>query len=162
MSIRTCTAADVPRIFEIVNDAAQAYRGIIPADCWRTPYMPLEHLEQEMAEGVRFWGYDQGGELLGVMGMQARGDVDLIRHAYVRTEHRQLGIGRQLLVHLESMTTKPILIGTWAAATWAIGFYQKNGYRVLADSEAGNLLRKYWNIPERQIGVSVVLASSRW
>src|SRR5215212_2689925 len=162
MTIRTCTAADVPQIFAIVNDAAQAYQGIIPADHWREPYMPFEDLEQEIAEGVRFWGYERGGELVGVMGMQARADVDLIRHAYVRSAHRQLGFGRQLLKHLESITTKPILIGTWAAAIWAISFYQKNGYRILSADEARELLRTYWKIPERQIDVSVVLASSRW
>jgi GNAT superfamily N-acetyltransferase len=124
--------------------------------------MPLEHLQQEIRDDVRFWGYEMDADLAGVMGMQPRSDVELIRHAYVRTAHRQRGIGRALLKHLESMTTKPILIGTWAAAAWAIEFYQKNGYRILLKDEAAHVLRTYWNIPERQIEVSVVFANSRW
>lgn len=162
MAIRPCTAADVPQIFSIVNDAARAYQGTIPSHHWREPYMPLAHLQQEIAEGVRFWGYEADGQLVGVMGMQGRRDVELIRHAYVKTTHRKGGIGGALLKHLESMTTKPILIGTWAAASWAIDFYQKHGYRPLSADEAARLLRTYWNIPEQQIEVSVVLASSRW
>lgn len=161
MTIRPCTVADAPRIAIIVNDAAQAYKGIIPPDRWHEPYMPLAQLEQELADGVRFWGYERAGELLGVMGLQPRGDVDLIRHAYVSTANRRMGIGEALLKHLEAATSKPILIGTWAAATWAIRFYEKNGYRVLPREETARVLRKYWNIPERQIETSVVLAKSR-
>jgi GNAT superfamily N-acetyltransferase len=160
--IRACTAADVPAIIAIVNDAAQAYKGIIPADRWHEPYMPLEELSSEMAAGVRFLGYEAGGELAGVMGIQDRGEVDLIRHAYVRTSQRQSGIGSQLLRALEEGSRKPILIGTWAAATWAIRFYEKNGYRLLDRDETVRVLKKFWSIPERQIETSVVLASRRW
>jgi GNAT superfamily N-acetyltransferase len=160
--IRPCTAADVPQIFHIINDAAQAYKGVIPADRWHEPYMPLEHLQSEMSAGVRFWGWETDGALAGVMGIQDRGDVTLIRHAYVRSSLRQSGIGTALLAHLEKTTEKPILIGTWAAAAWAIRFYEKNGYRLLGREETVRLLKKYWNIPERQVETSVVLASPRW
>lgn len=162
MTIRACTVADAPEICAIVNDSAQAYKGIIPADRWHEPYMPLEHLQQEMADGVRFWGCDRDGELAGVMGLQDRDDVDLIRHAYVRTQRRQQGIGEALLKHVEATTSKPILVGTWATAAWAIRFYQKNGYRLLSHEDAASLLKKYWNIPARQVETSVVLANSRW
>jgi GNAT superfamily N-acetyltransferase len=161
VNIRICTAADVPQIFAIINDAARAYKGIIPADRWHEPYMPLEQVQQEIAHGVRFWGYDSAGELVGVMGLQSRGDVDLIRHAYVRTEWHNQGIGAALLKHLESVTIRPILIGTWGAATWAIRFYEKHGYRLLGAEQAASLLKTYWNIPARQIETSVVLASPR-
>jgi GNAT superfamily N-acetyltransferase len=157
--IRACTAADVPAIFSIVNDAAQAYRGVIPADRWHDPYMPLGELTEEIREGVQFWGFEVAGELVGVMGIQDRDDVHLVRHAYVRTAHRRNGIGEKLLDHLERRATKPILIGTWASATWAIRFYEKNGYRLLSRAETERLLRKYWSIPERQIETSVVLAN---
>jgi GNAT superfamily N-acetyltransferase len=159
--IRACSAADAPQIFAIVNDAAQAYKGIIPADRWHDPYMPMDHLQAEMADGVKFWGYDDGG-LAGVMGIQDRGDVDLIRHAYVRTARRNSGIGGELLAHLEAASGKPILIGTWAAATWAIRFYEKNGYRLLSREDTVRLLKKYWSIPDRQVETSVVLASERF
>jgi GNAT superfamily N-acetyltransferase len=160
--IRACTADDVPAIFAIVNDAARAYKGIIPADRWHEPYMPREDLEREIAAGVRFLGYESGGELAGVMGIQDRGEVDLIRHAYVRTALRKSGIGSRLLKALEEGSVKPILIGTWAAATWAIRFYEKNGYRLLPRDETVRVLKKFWSIPERQIETSVVLASPRW
>ncbi|HWA39412.1 MAG TPA: GNAT family N-acetyltransferase [Burkholderiales bacterium] len=156
--IRACTAADAPQICDIINDAAVAYKGIIPADRWHEPYMPLDHLQSEMADGVRFVGYDDHG-LVGVMGIQDRGDVDLIRHAYVRTSRRNSGVGAKLLGHLEKTSEKPILIGTWAAATWAVRFYEKHGYRVLSREDTVRLLKKYWRIPERQVETSVVLAS---
>jgi len=162
MTIRSCGAADVPEILAIINDAAQAYRGIIPADRWHEPYMPREHLEAEIAGGVRFFGDEDESGLVGVMGIQDRGDVDLIRHAYVRTSKRNSGVGGRLLAHLEETTGKPILIGTWAAAAWAIRFYEKNGYRVLSREDTVRLLKKYWSIPERQVETSVVLASRRW
>jgi GNAT superfamily N-acetyltransferase len=161
-TLRPCRPADLPAIFSIVNDAAQAYKGIIPADRWHEPYMPLEELEGQIRDGVVFWGWDVGGELAGVMGTQERGDVTLIRHAYVRTDRRRKGIGEKLLAHLETLTAKPILIGTWADASWAIRFYEKNGYRLLSRPETGRVLRKYWNIPERQIDTSVVLANKKW
>lgn len=162
MTIRACTADDAPVIAEIINDAARAYHGIIPADRWHEPYMPLEQLLREMREGVAFWGDERDGVLTGVMGLQPRGDVDLIRHAYVRTASRKQGIGEALLKHLETVTANPILIGTWADATWAIAFYRKNGYELLPHEEAMRLLAQYWNIPERQMETSVVLASPRW
>jgi GNAT superfamily N-acetyltransferase len=156
--IRPCGPLDEPYICSIINDAAQAYRGIIPADRWHEPYMPLDELKQQIAQGISFSGYEAEGELLGVMGIQDRGEVTLIRHAYVRTDQRRSGIGAKLLRHLEGTTTKPVLIGTWSAATWAIRFYEKNGYRVLSRPETERLLRTYWTIPERQIETSVVLA----
>ena len=160
--IRACTESDLPVLYTIINDAAIAYKGIIPADCWHEPYMPADQLKAEIRDGVRFWGREDGGELAGVMGIQDRGEVDLIRHAYVKTANRNKGIGALLLEHLETTTRKPILIGTWAAATWAIRFYEKHGYRLLSREETARLLRKYWNIPERQIETSVVLASKAW
>jgi len=162
ITLRPCTATDLPALFSIINDAAGAYRGVIPADCWHEPYMPLDELEQEIRDGVAFWGCESGGELLGVMGIQGRGEVSLIRHAYVRTAHRRKGIGEKLLKDLEGIIAKPILIGTWSDAAWAICFYQKNGYRILSRPEIERLLRKYWSIPERQIETSVVLANAAW
>jgi len=149
-------------MFAIINDAARAYQGVIPADRWHEPYMPLDELEVELGRGVAFWGCESGGELLGVMGIQDRGEVTLIRHAYVRTGQRRNGIGGKLLKHLEATTTNPILIGTWKAATWAVRFYEQNGYRLLSRPETERLLRMYWSIPERQIETSVVLADARW
>ncbi len=149
-------------MYEIINDAAQAYKGVIPADRWHEPYMPIEELKHEIEDGVEFWGYEEAGELVGVMGLQDKGEVYLIRHAYVRTNRRSLGIGMKLLRHLEQMTDKPILIGTWTDATWATRFYEKNGYRLLSRSETERLLKKYWKIPERQVVTSVVLANLKW
>jgi len=160
--IRRCTEADLASLYAIINDAAQAYKGVIPVDRWQEPYMRLEELEHEIDRGVAFWGAEAGGELVGVMGIQDRGGVDLIRHAYVRTRDRNRGIGTELLRHLERLTAKPILIGTWADAAWAIHFYEKHGYRVLGRPETEALLKKYWTIPKRQIATSVVLASPRW
>ena len=157
--IRKCTEADLKTIFEIINDAAIAYKGVIPVDRWHEPYMPLEEISQEIEAGVTFWGFENTGELLGVMGIQDKGDVALIRHAYVRTRSRQQGIGEHLLLHLEGLTEKPILVGTWKAASWAISFYEKNGYILVSETEKNRLLQKYWSIPERQIETSVVLAN---
>jgi N-acetylglutamate synthase-like GNAT family acetyltransferase len=159
--IRKCTAQDLSAIYEIINDAAQAYKGVIPADRWHEPYMPIEELKREIEDGVEFWGYEESGDLIGVMGLQDKGDVHLIRHAYVCTNRQRRGIGRELLCHLEQMTDKTILIGTWADATWAIRFYEKNGYRLLSRSETERLLKKYWKIPERQVATSVVLANPK-
>ena len=160
--IRKCTPRDVSVIHTIINEAAQAYRGVIPEDRWHEPYMPIEELKHEIDDGVEFWGYEEEGELVGVMGLQDKGDLHLIRHAYVRTSSQNRGIGTKLLHHLERMTDKPILIGTWADASWAIEFYQKNEFRLLSRSETERLLKKYWRIPERQVVTSVVLANSRW
>jgi N-acetylglutamate synthase-like GNAT family acetyltransferase len=156
--IRRCTQQDLSVMYEIINDAAQAYRGVIPEDRWQEPYMPIDELKLEIDDGVEFWGYEEAGDLIGVMGLQDKGDVHLIRHAYVRTNRQYCGIGTRLLRHLEQMTDKPILVGTWADATWAITFYEKNGYRLLSRSETERLLKKYWKIPERQVVTSVVLA----
>ena len=158
--IRNCNADDFDAIFEIVNDAAQAYKGVIPADCWKEPYMSLEELWHEIGEGVRFFGYEENGKLVGVMGIQDVKDVTLIRHAYVRTAKRNQGIGGRLLTFLKKQTSFPILIGTWKDAVWAIKFYKKNGFRLVSKKKKNLLLRKYWSIPERQIESSVVLADT--
>jgi len=160
--IRPCELNDHETMAAIVNDAAQAYRGVIPDDRWHEPYMPLSELRGEIAAGVRFSGYEVDGRLVGVMGIQEVGDVTLIRHAYVLTELRGQGIGGKLLAHLLAETTRPVLIGTWAAATWAIGFYRRHGFRQVDEATKEALLRRYWSIPERQVATSVVLADSRW
>jgi N-acetylglutamate synthase-like GNAT family acetyltransferase len=160
--IRPCNAADVETIFAIVNDAAEAYRGVIPADRWKVPYMSREEMRHEIEQGVVFWGYEEGGQLAGVMGIQDVQDVTLIRHAYVLTSRRNGGIGGKLLAHLHSQCARPVLIGTWAAATWAVRFYQKHGFRLVTPEEKDRLLKKYWSIPDRQVATSVVLADCRW
>jgi N-acetylglutamate synthase-like GNAT family acetyltransferase len=162
MQIRRSAATDLAAILAIVNAAAQAYRGVIPADRWHDPYMPAEELEKEIADGVVFWVSEREGRLLGVMGTQDKGDVALVRHAYVAPHTQRSGVGRRLLSHVEGLTDKPILIGTWAAAAWAIDFYRRNGFTVVSDGEKDRLLRRYWSIPERQIETSVVLADRRW
>ena len=161
MSIQPCVPEDVPAIHEIINDAALAYKGVIPADRWHEPYMPMDDLRSEIDKGVRFFGCRIDGRLVGVMGIQDVKDVTLIRHAYVRTTERRHGIGRALLATLTSQATRPILIGTWKAAAWAIRFYEKNGFRVVAEAEKNRLLRTYWTIPDRQVEESVVLAQVR-
>ena len=160
--IRKCEETDFQTLFEIINDAATAYKGIIPKDRWQEPYMPAEELSHEIDDGVDFWGLEKEGCLLGVMGIQDKGDVTLIRHAYVRTRFRKQGVGAALLLFLENLTKKPILVGTWKDASWAIAFYEKNGYILLTDAENNRLLRKYWSIPDRQVEASVVLANHRW
>ncbi len=153
---------DFEVIYEIINDAASAYRGIIPADRWHDPYMSKEELKKQINEGVQFWKFTEGDRIVGIMGIQPKGDVTLIRHAYVRTMERGKGIGSKLLQHLCSTSTSPILIGTWAAATWAITFYQNHGFRLLSEEEKNTLLKKYWSVPPRQMETSVVLASENW
>ena len=160
--ITKCQSKDFPAIFNIINDAAVAYKGIIPEDCWHDPYMSEIELKTQIADGVEFWGYTDDNKLLGVMGIQYKGDVTLIRHAYVRTKDRNKGIGGLLLKHLHSITSTPILIGTWADASWAIGFYQKHGFQLLPKAKTTILLQKYWTIPSRQIETSVILASRGW
>lgn len=163
MTIRSCTDADLDAMFEVINDGAVAYRGIIPADRWHEPYMPREELEREIADGVVFSGaFDAAGRLLGVMGLQNVKDVALIRHAYTRTDTQGRGIGSALLRHLVAQTNRPTLIGTWTAATWAIRFYERHGFRVVGDVEKNRLLRTYWTVPDRQIEESVVLVQSAW
>ena len=160
--IRRCTDSEFEVILEIINDGAQAYKGVIPADCWHEPYMSREELKHEIEDRVSFWGFENEATLIGVMGIQDKGDVTLIRHAYMRSNKRNQGIGTRLLHFLEAAIEKPILIGTWADATWAVAFYEKNGYRLLPEEEKNQLLKKYWNIPERQVMTSLVLANKRW
>ena len=160
--IRSCIASDLDTILSIINDAASAYKGIIPADRWHEPYMPAEQLRSEMQAGVCFSGYEKAGRLVGVMGIQPVQDVTLIRHAYVRTDCRGQGIGSQLLEHLRQQTDRPILIGTWADASWAIRFYQGHGFQLVTPAEKDMLLRRYWSIPDRQVDTSVVLADDRY
>ena len=159
-AIRLCTSEDRERIFDIVNQAAQAYRETIPADRWHEPYMPMEELESEIADGVTFWGYEADGELVGVMGIQTVRDVDLIRHAYVLPGQQGRGVGGELIRHLQKIATRPMLVGTWADATWAIRFYERHGFELVTPAEKDRLLRTYWSIPERQIETSVVLADA--
>jgi N-acetylglutamate synthase-like GNAT family acetyltransferase len=161
-TIRRCGPADFAAILAIVNDAAQAYRGHIPADRWHEPYMPADELRRELAAGVAFWGCEEAGALAGVMGLQDVRDVALIRHAYVATAVRGRGIGGLLLAHLVAAATRPMLVGTWAAATWAVRFYERHGFRLVSAAEKERLLRAYWAIPDRQIETSVVLADARW
>ena len=152
-----CDKDDFDVILAVINDGARAYEGIIPADRWTEPYMSRAALAHEIEERVRFWGHEEDGALSGVMGLQQVRDVTLIRHAYVRTGSQKRGIGAQLLAQLRQQTTGPILIGTWAAASWAIRFYQSHGFRLVGAEEKNRLLKKYWAIPERQIETSVVL-----
>jgi N-acetylglutamate synthase-like GNAT family acetyltransferase len=160
--IRHCDDRDFEAIWAIINDGAQAYKGIIPADRWTEPYMSREQLQDEIEEGVAFWGYEETGTLLGVMGLQQVKDVTLIRHAYVRSSSQKRGIGAHLLSHLRELASGPVLIGTWADAAWAIRFYEKYGFQEVGPEEKNRLLKQYWTVPERQIETSVVLADSQW
>jgi GNAT superfamily N-acetyltransferase len=156
-TIRPCREDERGAIFEIINAAAVAYRGVIPADCWHEPYMPESELREEIAAGVEFWGLDTDEGLIGIMGVQPVRDVDLIRHAYVRPDRQRYGVGAELIEHLCRRSTRRMLVGTWAAATWAIKFYQRHGFELAPPARAAELLREYWTIPERQIETSVVL-----
>lgn len=161
-SIRPCEDSDLPVIYEIINESAAAYKGVIAADRWHEPYMPMMELQSEVVKGVRFYGCSLDNRMAGVMGIQDVKDVTLIRHAYVRTECRRHGIGQALLEHLLALTPRPILIGTWKAAQWAVRFYEKNGFTLVGSEEKNRLLRIYWTIPDRQIEESVVLVSPQW
>jgi GNAT superfamily N-acetyltransferase len=159
-NIRLCRDHERTAVLAIVNAAAEAYRGVIPADCWHEPYMPREELDGEIASGVVFWGQEEeGGGLVGVMGMQSVRDVDLIRHAYVLPGRQGQGGGGALLAHLRSLSARPMLVGTWAAAEWAIRFYERHGFQRVSPARKAMLLKAYWNIPDRQIETSVVLAN---
>lgn len=160
--IRRGVEADVAAIAAVINEAAQAYRGVIPVDRWHEPYMPMDELRKEIADGVVFWVAEQGGRLRGVMGIQDKGDVALVRHAYVAPATQRSGVGTRLLRHVEGLVGRPILIGTWASASWAIEFYQRNGFTLLPNADKDRLLHTYWSIPPRQIETSVVLADRRW
>lgn len=155
--LRRCTNDDITTIEGIINKAAEAYRGVIPEDCWHDPYMPRSELLDEIAEGVQFWGWQEAGVLVGVMGIQKIRDVTLIRHAYVRPSHQSLGVGSALLKGLIADISTPLLVGTWAAADWAIRFYERHGFRLVGADETDRLLTTYWNIPLRQRETSVVL-----
>ena len=156
-TIRPCRPGEEPEILQIINSAAEAYRGVIPADRWHEPYMSEAELAREKASGVVFWGYEADTELIGVMGIQPVRDVDLIRHAYVRTAEQGRGIGAALMDHLVARVTRPLLVGTWADATWAIGFYRRHGFQLVDAAEKDRLLSTYWTISDRQRDVSVVL-----
>lgn len=158
--IRPCREVDTATILEIVNDAAEAYRGVIPGDRWREPYMSRTELEGELRAGVRFWARVDGGRMVAVMGLQDVLDVSLVRHAYTRTDDQGRGHGSALLAHVRSRTRRPMLIGTWRAAVWAIRFYRGHGFEVLDDALAQVMLRRYWCVPEEQMGASVVLAEA--
>lgn len=160
--IRCCDERDFELIWSIINDGAHAYEGVIPADCWTEPYMSKEKLRAEIDDGVIFWGYEENGALMGVMGIQHVEDVTLIRHAYVCSSSQKRGIGGRLLTHLRKLAHGPVLIGTWVDAKWAIRFYEKHGFHVVAPEQKEQLLKRYWNVPQRQLETSVVLADSTW
>lgn len=156
------TNSDFQTILDVVNDAAVAYRGKIPSDCWKEPYMSNQELRDEIESGVQFYGYVENEVLVAVMGFQRIKDVTLIRHAYTQTSYQRQGIGDKLLNYLLGLTqTNCILVGTWETASWAIRFYQKNGFKLLSREETDKLLKKYWNIPKRQIETSIVLEQER-
>jgi N-acetylglutamate synthase-like GNAT family acetyltransferase len=158
-TIRRCRDSETTTILAIINAAAEAYRGVIPADRWHDPYMSEETLRGGIDAGVAFWGCEIDGELAGVMGIQPVRDVDLIRHAYVRPADQRHGVGASLIQHLCGGTSRQTLVGTWADATWAIAFYRRHGFVLVAGARAAELLRTYWEIPDRQIETSVVLAN---
>lgn len=160
--IRKATNRDFEEIFKIINDAAMAYKGVIPPDRWHEPYMTREELKAQIEDGVSFSCYVDGDEIVGVMGIQDKGEVALIRHAYVRTRRRNSGIGTLLLRELIEGSTKPILIGTWKAARWAISFYEKHGFYLVDEEEKNRLLKRYWAIPDRQVETSVVLVDEKY
>jgi GNAT superfamily N-acetyltransferase len=160
--IRKLQPAEFKSILHVVNDAAEAYRGVIPEDRWKEPYMSDEELGGEMESGVKFYGWVENDVLVAVMGIQRVNDVTLIRHAYVLTNRQRRGIGEKLLKHLISLArTAEVLVGTWEAAIWATHFYEKHGFKLVSNKEKNRLLRKFWNIPERQVETSVVLKLKR-
>ena len=160
--IRKCNASDFERIYEIINDAAHAYKGVIPEEYWKEPYMSRDELMRELDEGIEMWGYEQNAKLIGVMGIQHRQGVTLIRHAYVCTTRQNQGIGGKLLSYLIELTEEPILIATWSNAIWALRFYEKHGFRLVSREEGNRLQRKYWASPEIKVNASVVLANEKW
>ena len=161
-AIRQCGQRDFEMIYSIINEAAQVYKGVIPGDLWKVPYMSKDELKHEIDAGVDFWGFEEDRRLIGVMGIQHVQDVTLIRHAYVRLQKQHRGIAKKLLLELYKKSDRPILIGTWAKATWAIRFYKKNGFKRVSEPEKKRLLEKYWSIPQRQVATSVVLADRKW
>lgn len=160
--IRPVRHDEIDAALSIINQAAQAYKGVIPADCWQEPYMPEEELRAEIAAGVDFSGYAGETGLLGVMGRQDLGEVTLIRHAYVDPGAQRQGLGSRLLTHLMDNIPGPVLVGTWAAAWWAIRFYEQHGFKLVTPETKDRLLRTYWTISDRQVETSVVLADPKW
>lgn len=160
--IRRCDERDFEIIWSIINDGAHAYESVIPAECWKQPYMSRKELQAEMRNGVKFWGREENALLVGVMGMQTVEDVTLIRHAYVRTSTQRRGVGGELLAYVRKLSPLPLLIGTWADALWAIRFYEKHGFRLVAPEKKDRLLKRYWKVPDGQATASVVLADSTW
>lgn len=156
--IRRCSEADLAAIEAIVNDAARAYRGVIPPDQWHEPYMPRAAVQSEIDAGVEFRGWEDASGLVGVMGLQDVKDVTLIRHAYVRSDRQGSGVGSALIEALVAEVKRPLLVGTWAAAHWAIRFYERHHFRRVSDAEKDRLLQTYWKISARQRETSVVLA----
>ena len=160
--IRLCIDKDLDAMLRIINDSAAAYKGHIPDDCYHQPYMSRDELSSEIASGIVFCGYEHQGHLVAIMGIQDKGPVVLIRHAYTRTDRRRQGLGSRLLTYLLDQTDKPVLVGTWRDATWAIQFYQKHGFQLASDELKDTLLEKYWSIPERQVETSVVLVDDKY
>ena len=160
--IRACDEADFQALLALINAAAEAYRDIIPPDRWKEPYMPAQELTDEISTGIQFQGFEEAGTLKGVMGVQDVKDVTLIRHAYVDPTAQRQGIGTALLARCCKLAERPLLIGTWVAADWAIRFYEKHGFQRASPADKDRLLRTYWTIPQRQIETSVVLADARW
>ena len=158
-TVRPCREDELTTVLDIVNAAAEAYRGAIPPDRWHEPYMSMAELRRDVAAGVECWGYEDDGALVGVMGIQPVQDVALVRHAYVRPGAQRRGVGAALIEHLRRRSGRPMLVGTWAAASWAIAFYRRHGFELVPAERAAALLRRYWSVPERQIETSVVLAS---
>lgn len=160
--IRRCDAGDFDTILVVINDSAQCYRGVIDADCWNEPYMSEDYLRHEIKSGVEFWSFERDGEIIGVMGVQDVLDITLIRHVYVKSANRNSGAGSALLGRIREMTDKPILIGAYRAAVWALDFYKKHGFKLIDGEEKNRLLRKYWSLPDRQIETSVIMAEEKW
>ena len=158
--LRPCAQADADQILAVINDGAEAYRGVIPEDCWHEPYMSKSELQRELDAGVRFWCIDDSGPIDAVMGIQNVLDVALIRHAYTRTLGQGKGFGGRLLTHLAGQSDRPILIGTWTSAAWAIRFYEARGFERVTPVEKERLLKRYWTVSERQVAESVVLRST--
>ena len=158
MIIRRSTTSDHAAINQTINEAAESYRGIIPADCWHEPYMSEQELASEIAAGVEFWVAVQENTVIGAMGIQDKGEAALIRHAYVTSAAQGRGVGSTLLRHISSLHDKRMLVGTWADASWAIAFYQNRGFTLVNAGDKDQLLKKYWSIPPRQVETSVVLA----
>jgi len=158
-SIRPSRDDERSAILATINAAAEAYRGVIPADRWHEPYMPASELDHEIAAGVAFWVYESDGAIVATMGIQPVRDVDLIRHAYVLPGRQRLGVGGALLGHLRALSKRRMLVGTWAAADWAISFYRRHGFELVSPESKTALLKTYWTVPDRQIETSVVLAN---